>query len=69
MGKKSKGSLSWEILTWPQHFLPLNCPSLRLGQFKGKKWLAHVKHFPRKEPLDTFPANKLYPALSKSAVH
>ena len=38
VGKVSNGSLSHEISTWP-----LNCPSLRFGQFEGQKCLANVE--------------------------
>ena len=58
MGKLSDGSLSWEISTWPQHFLPQICPSLRSGQFRDKKWLAHVEISLGKETSDTYPAKK-----------
>ena len=54
--KVSNGSFSREIATWPQHVLTLNCPSLRSGQFTGKKCLADVETFLDNEPLDTYPA-------------
>ena len=55
-GKNLYGSLSRDKSTWPLHFLPQNCSSLRSGQFNGKKCLVHVEISLEKEPLDTFPA-------------
>ena len=35
-----------------------NCPSLRLGQFRGTKCLAYVELSLENKPLDTYPTQK-----------
>ena len=69
-GKIYNGSfiLSRPISTWPQHFWPQNYPSLRSGQFRGQKCLAHIT-ISLKKTLDNFPAKKKMSRTSKSAVH
>ena len=50
--KVSNEPLSRKISMWPQHFWPLNCPTLRSVQFKGNKCLARIEI-----PLENKPIN------------
>ena len=57
--KVSNEPLSRKISMWPQHLWPLNCPTLRSGQFKDKNCLAQFETSLQNESLDTFPVKKI----------